>query len=77
MWRYVKMNFDDDADELPTQRQRLLIMRINKTHCSNTGNTVWKCFSATEISEEKTDWSKNPISALINNSYFNSCYFNF
>ena len=37
-------NSDDDADELLTQS---LLMRINKTHCSNTGNTVWKCFSAT------------------------------
>ena len=56
------LNFDDDADELPTQR---LLMRINKTHFSNTGNTAWKCFSATEVSEENPDCSKNPISALI------------
>ena len=59
------LDFDDDTDELPTQR---LLMTINKTHCSNTGNTVWKCFSATEVPEEKPDCSKNPISALINNS---------
>ena len=29
------LNFDDDTDELPTQK---LLMRIIKTHCSNTGN---------------------------------------